>query len=952
MLSKNNWNEQFRKQEPKKQRFTLKKLTIGVASVLIGFTFMGVSAANADADVPANNTPVETTPAPVGNQNSASATNAAPASASTDSSQGSSATGSAASGANTPASDTNTFTLPNQAQPAITPSELGASLAETQTQDVNDWQSFVNAMNDANVGTIKLSNDVNVTNNVNGQTTGSLLYPDQLKLSGTHISRSVTIVGNNHALDFGKYYLTLNDSDNNPWKITLKDLTLKRESTPNSWKASPFELYNTKNGQITLENVNANLKNSGLAYAADENAQNSLVVLKGTNNIIIQSDNDTPFEAVHSTGDLTIADGATVNFNNAAAKAALHVTGALNNKNVSGLVANDENNIVTLTVGQNAKINMEMGSGNSAALFAGQMHIEKNANVEINTHQDGARISSNGGDFNAAEAQQAFSANPSHVGAVTLGWVKEPIILTSSRKVSNSYIENGATLKITRPSTSQSTVTPLISFASANTAASGIDFKFHVNDGATLDLQDAASKTGTTYNRAEFNNAKYLGNQDNLAYPGLISMWGSGATDDLEFGKVKNVNLQRLGTERGILISLHAGMFPSVSSPVTTDKLGNKVFINQGGNDYIPLNYVGPDGQKLTWYIKDFASYNLGGNDFSYNFVPSAVDYYVGTDGQPYLTLRKPKSQGGAFGYDFAHSNGSVVLNDGTSLRGGNYEGPSITPLISSFGENFNWWNPSQISFGTDYYNDAEKYTPQGGIISVNEGHALTGGPASTTNPTDAQHSVIGFTDGNGQPATPDVSSYTWKEKPNTTVPGNKAGIVTVTYGDGSKDDVTVTVHVKSQAEMYDPQGQDVHATVGNHTALSAETAITNKPDLPAGTTYAWSTEPNTSKSGVVPSVVNVNYPDGSQDQVPVNVIVGDTTKAETKTDADKNDPQGKTVDTTIGKLPDPSTAVTWPAGQPTKNDPRESDPTYTWSQTPDVWTKGNPSWCCSSHLR
>ncbi|MRG75729.1 YSIRK-type signal peptide-containing protein [Limosilactobacillus reuteri] len=57
MLSKNNRKEQFRKQEPKKQRFAIKKLTVGVASVLIGFTFMGMNAsanttaeANSDAD--------------------------------------------------------------------------------------------------------------------------------------------------------------------------------------------------------------------------------------------------------------------------------------------------------------------------------------------------------------------------------------------------------------------------------------------------------------------------------------------------------------------------------------------------------------------------------------------------------------------------------------------------------------------------------------------------------------------------------------------------------------------------------------------------------------------------------------------------------------------------------------------------------------------------------------
>lgn len=55
MLSRNNWKEQVRQQEPKKQRFTIKKLTIGVASVLIGFTFMGMSASANTQNTP--NTP-------------------------------------------------------------------------------------------------------------------------------------------------------------------------------------------------------------------------------------------------------------------------------------------------------------------------------------------------------------------------------------------------------------------------------------------------------------------------------------------------------------------------------------------------------------------------------------------------------------------------------------------------------------------------------------------------------------------------------------------------------------------------------------------------------------------------------------------------------------------------------------------------------------------------------
>lgn len=822
-------------------------------------------------------------------------------------------------------------------------------MRETQSQDVSDWAGFVTAMNDANVGTINLTGDITVNKNVTGiSNPHPLLYPDELKLTGEHISRAVTIVGNNHTMDFGKYYLELNNDRNNtdPWKITLKELNLKRESTSDAYKTSPFYLYNTKNGQITLENVNANLKNSGLAYAEDNQATNGSIILKGTNNIIIQSDGNAPFEAIHSTGDLTVANGAVINFNNDAAKNALHVTGTLNNKNISGLVANNENSFTTLTIGQNAKVNMEMGSGNSAALFAGQMHIQKNADVEINTHQDGARGTFQGGDFNAAEVQQAFKSNPGHVGVVTLGWIHEQPL--NDKKTSSSYIDDGATLKITRPSTTQGTVAPLMAFASANTRAHGLNFKFIVKDGATLDLQDAANTNGARINTAEFNNAKYLGNKDNYAFPGLITMWGSGATNDLEFGKVKNVNLQRIGTQKGILISLHGGMEPSVSIPVTTEKLGNKVLINQNGNGFIPLNYVDQSGHKYTWNIKNFASYNFGGNDFSFNFVPKSVNYFVGTDGQPYLNLRKPYSEGGAYGVEFADpyaddsSNGSVELDDGTAIQNGLFTGERMTDKIKSFGQKFNWWNPTSISFGTDYRTEAEKYSPEGGAITVNEGHTLTGGPASTTNPTDAQKAVKDFKDADGNTVTPAVDSYTWESTPDTNTFGEKTGVVTVTYHDGSKDDVVVTVNVKSMADQYDPKGQDVTAIKGQQPAPAAETAISNKTSLPEGTTYTWVHTPDTSKVGVVPSIVNVTYPDGSVDQVPVNVVVGDTSQAEKTTEADKNDPQGKTVDTPRGFVPDPSTAITWPNGQPTNKDGNAITPRYTWSTTPDVSSVGN----------
>ncbi|WP_267493661.1 mucin-binding protein [Limosilactobacillus reuteri] len=55
MLSRNNHQEQIKKYEPKKQRFTIKKLSVGVASVLLGISFAnGVSADTTDTNADAN----------------------------------------------------------------------------------------------------------------------------------------------------------------------------------------------------------------------------------------------------------------------------------------------------------------------------------------------------------------------------------------------------------------------------------------------------------------------------------------------------------------------------------------------------------------------------------------------------------------------------------------------------------------------------------------------------------------------------------------------------------------------------------------------------------------------------------------------------------------------------------------------------------------------------------
>lgn len=50
MVSKNNYSEKMRKIRPQKPRFSIRKFTVGAASVLIGLTFMGVNGRTVKAD--------------------------------------------------------------------------------------------------------------------------------------------------------------------------------------------------------------------------------------------------------------------------------------------------------------------------------------------------------------------------------------------------------------------------------------------------------------------------------------------------------------------------------------------------------------------------------------------------------------------------------------------------------------------------------------------------------------------------------------------------------------------------------------------------------------------------------------------------------------------------------------------------------------------------------------
>ena len=164
---------------------------------------------------------------------------------------------------------------------------------------------------------------------------------------------------------------------------------------------------------------------------------------------------------------------------------------------------------------------------------------------------------------------------------------------------------------------------------------------------------------------------------------------------------------------------------------------------------------------------------------------------------------------------------------------------------------------------------DAESYTvTPNNEVSVDKGEDVD--PAS----------LVTVTDPDGKQVQLPAGSIDWKDgaKPDLTTPGDKTGSVEVTFLDGSKKDTDVTIHVKTDAETYDPQAQPWTTTVGKTPKADEVISSTDKngKKMPSDAKYTWKTEPDTSKTGEASGVVKVTYSDESQDEVPVTINVKD----------------------------------------------------------------------------
>ena len=168
-----------------------------------------------------------------------------------------------------------------------------------------------------------------------------------------------------------------------------------------------------------------------------------------------------------------------------------------------------------------------------------------------------------------------------------------------------------------------------------------------------------------------------------------------------------------------------------------------------------------------------------------------------------------------------------------------------------------------------------QKYTAVANPKIQEVSHAQTPDPGTSINK-------------NGLPA---GTTYTWTTTPSTTTgPGEKAGVVTVTYPDGSKDTVNVTVSVRKLSDEYEPTGNKIvrnqNVPVTNDDLKAAVTISNNgnskvKSVTPVGTI-------STTNAGISTIKATVTYLDDTTDPVDIPLEVKDVTAPTIQTPSDR----------------------------------------------------------------
>ena len=433
MLSHNNWEEQIKKYEPKKQRFTIKKLSVGVASVLLGVTFAAGTASadstTANADSASGSDSAEQTDhnltlnsaststlksATAENQsNNASAAvqnpagdikaqaandyeaavNAAVANASSDiaseatqnsasaaqnsAAQNTSATSSSAQASTANAVATQSFTVSSSAvNNDLNYVSVFASLAAMQQANTAAQSSAASstANNDEYSDYKDVTNAFELQNAVNNFSINGVNVKGNISLfSDLNINRAFTI----HGVDGAVLNLGQNKINNNG-QLTLADVTVNGSIMGNGTvniKGTVTSNVNSINSSVpTQDQYNAQNYTGGKNNFKNSNIAASRVNIENGASLTINSSEINDGINLTDGGTVRVGDNATLNVNltNASTTAARYHTAGVFAKNGGNFISGYKSNVNFNTgLGQAISIGATRPTGTDSDRFGG-----------------------------------------------------------------------------------------------------------------------------------------------------------------------------------------------------------------------------------------------------------------------------------------------------------------------------------------------------------------------------------------------------------------------------------------------------------------------------------------------------------------------------------------------------------------------------------------------------
>ncbi|MDU6766268.1 MAG: Rib/alpha-like domain-containing protein, partial [Gemella haemolysans] len=156
----------------------------------------------------------------------------------------------------------------------------------------------------------------------------------------------------------------------------------------------------------------------------------------------------------------------------------------------------------------------------------------------------------------------------------------------------------------------------------------------------------------------------------------------------------------------------------------------------------------------------------------------------------------------------------------------------------------------------------------------------------------------------------PEGTSYAWKTTPDTNTPGEKDGVVEVTYKDGSKDTVTVKVSVNKLSDEYDVAGEQIEVNqntpVTNDDLKAKVTAISKVGNI-SGTdkisTVVAKLPINTANYGDQTISATATFKDGTMKDVTIPLKVKDVTKPTIQTPVENTNWEMTALDKTLPNM-------------------------------------------------